>query len=142
MNIEFGGHVFQDVGIPVLWGDRAILQDNEGRISVINLAAQTPVPEIVASEPAPGVDYLPTTEGTRILGSEGVLYTFQSDPTRLHGVLLDLPDLEIDQNRITVGTNVFESNIISGSEVGLVITSTGIGMGASLPENLRKFVRR
>lgn len=142
MNIEFGGHSFHDVGIPVLWGDRAILQDKEGRISVINLAAPTPNPEIIASEPAPGVEYLPTTDGLRILSAERVLYTFQTEPSRLHGVLLDLPDLQIDKNRITVGTNVFESNIIGGSEVGLVITSTGIGMGAPLPENLRSFVRR
>jgi hypothetical protein len=141
MNIEFGGHVFQNVDIPVLWGDRAIFQDKEGLVSVIDVSQPTPTPEIIANEPAPGVDYLPTTEGLRILSGGSVLYMFQTEPARLHGVNLDLPDIVIDKSRITVGTNVFESNFISGAQVGLAITSSGMGMGAPLPENLRRHLR-
>ena len=63
MNLKMGSQVFRNVQIPLLWGTRVVVQDEEGRLSVIDLAGDTAKIEILGDKPAPGVAFLPTIDG-------------------------------------------------------------------------------
>ncbi len=63
------GEQFENVEIPLLWGTRAVIQDHEGLISVVDLEGDTARLEIVGDKPAPGVEFVPTLEGFQILSN-------------------------------------------------------------------------
>jgi len=140
MNIQMGNHVFHDVDIPILWGVRAVLQDKKGRISVINLEGEKAELEILGDKPAPNIEFEPSLDGFRIIKNGESLYNYNPDEKVLTGILLKLPECEIKDWRIRVGTNIFSGNVISGSGVGIIVTEKGIGMGAPLPKGLAKLL--
>jgi hypothetical protein len=50
MNLQMGDQVFVNVQIPLLWGEKAIIQDEHNRLSVLDLSgARTPI-ELFADE--------------------------------------------------------------------------------------------
>ncbi len=140
MNIRMGSQVFHNVDVPLMWGTRAILQDPTGRISVIDLSGPTAKTEIVGDEPAPGVEFTPTADGFKILDKGHPLYAYSRSENLLTGLGLELPDCQIKEGEIRVGSNVFQSNIVSGFGVGIAVTKHGIAMGAPLPEGLAELV--
>ncbi len=147
MNLNIAGNVFQNVTIPLLWGDRAIVQDRKGRISVIDLrggpaTSKKPiaVPEIIGDEPAPGVEYLPTESGFNIMRDGEVLYSFDAEDKLLRAGSLDLPEVQIGPSEIRVGGSIFQSNIIYGAAVGIVVDQDSIGIGARLPKGLAELM--
>ena len=54
------------------------------------------------------------------------------------GISLKLPECEIQEAGIRIGTNSFSGNTIMGFGVGIIVDETGFGMGVSLPEALAK----
>jgi hypothetical protein len=71
MDFRIRGQFFANVKVPVLWGSRAILQDQQGHLSIVNLEANRVVLEIIDDRPAARSNFTPTTEGYVILDAEG-----------------------------------------------------------------------
>jgi len=138
MNLRISGQSFQNVEIPVLWGERAVLVDPTGRVSVVNLGAPSARLEILGDEPAPGVAFRPFTGGLVIMESGADLYSFDRQERTLTSITLGLPEVRLEANAIVVGTNRFVGNRVSGFGVGIAITPSGIALGAPLPEGLAK----
>ena len=140
MNLRMGSHEFNDVEIPLLWGSRAIVQDRQGRLSVIDLAGQNPTLEILGDQPAPKIEYTPTVDGFVILSEGARLYSYHVDQKLLEGIGLDLPNCTIREDGILIGTNLLSGNIVGGSAIGVVVNERGIGLGAPMPPGLAQLV--
>jgi hypothetical protein len=140
MNLRMGGQVFRDVQIPILWGDRAVIQDRHGRLSVIDLSGEVAHVEILADEPAPGIEFRPRIDGVAILREGTELYSYDPREKLLISISLGLPECEISPQRTRVGTQQFIGNIISGHGVGIAVTRDEIRIGAPLPPRLAKLV--
>ena len=137
MNLRMGSQLFIDVQIPLLWGTRAILQDAEERMSIINLAGGRATLEVLEDEPAQGVPFGPSVEGFVIMDAEGTqLYKVSPTTKSITAITLNLLPVTISQDAIRVGTNTFQGNMVSGSDVGISVTENGIGLGSSLPPGL------
>ncbi len=140
MNLKMGSQRFVNVQIPLLWGTRAVVQDESGRLSVIDLTGDTAKLEILGDKPAPGVTFLPTIDGYTILYDDKQLYMYNPKEKTLTGIDLGLPECQIKPWEIRIGSNVFSGNIIAGSGVGIVVRESGMAMGAPLPSGLAKLV--
>lgn len=141
MRMKLGGSTFENVQVPVLWGTRAVLQDADGRLSVIDLAGSAARLEILGDKVARGVRFAPTSDGFRVLNADRqALYAYSPRDRRLTSESLGLPELEIQSSRILIGSNTFQSNLVSGFGVGIVVDENGIGIGAPLPPGLAALV--
>jgi hypothetical protein len=140
MNLKMGSQTFIDVQIPLLWGSRAVLQDQLGRLSVINLSGGASRLEIVGDKPAPGIEFLPSIDGYEILSKGKPIYRYDPEEKTLSSIDLGLPDCQVGRWQIRVGSNVFSGNTVIGSGVGIAVTEDGIAMGAPLPPGLAKLV--
>jgi hypothetical protein len=140
MQLTMGGQYFRDVQVPVLWGERAVIQDEDGRLSVIFLREREPVIEILGDMPGPNVDYLPTSSGFEIHKEGKPLYSY--DPARkvLRGITLSLPECEIAPMEIRVGSDHITGNTIEEAAVGIAITENAINMRVPLPQGLTPLV--
>ena len=138
MNIKIGTQVFYGLQIPILWGERAILQDKAGLLSVIDLGGTQARFEIIADEPAPDVSFRPQEGGFTIIENGIDLYSYDSTQKSLTGASLRLPSVAIAPYGIVVGGNLFSHNTFVGRGVGLAISNRGVQMGAALPPNLAK----
>lgn len=141
MKLNLGGSTFDNVKIPVLWGKRAVLQDSGGRLSVVDLSGSAARIEILGDKVAIGVRFSPTTDGFKVLTSTGqALYTYSPQSQRITSESLKLPELQITRSQIRVGTNTFQSNMVSGFDVGIVVEEHSISIGAQMPEGLAALV--
>lgn len=139
MDITIGGHRFYQVEIPLLWGVRAVLQDREQRISVIDLGGKDARLEILGDKPAPGVEYLPSISGFAIIVDGEPIYNYNLEEKLLSSIALEgLPDCQILLNGVIAGTNRFMGNMAVGSGVGLVIDENSTRFGVPLPEKLAR----
>jgi hypothetical protein len=140
MNITIGNDTFRDVEIPILWGERAVLQDKKSRITIINLSGDKAVIEVLGDKPAPDTKYLPTAEGFIILDNESPMYSYNPEKKLLIDLKSELQECQINPDGIRIGGSFFSGNLISGSAVGIAVTKDGIAIGAPLPKNLAKLV--
>lgn len=140
MNINFGSQLFQNIEVPLLWGNRAVLQDKAGGISIISLEGETAKIEVLGSKPAPNIAYEIVDNGYKIIDNEIELYVFYPEKNIISGLALKLPECEINDNEIRVGTSKFTGNTFYGFGVGIIVSENGVGMGAPLPEKLSKLV--
>lgn len=141
MRLQVGGSRFEDVAVPVLWGTRAILEDSSRRLSVVNLSGPVAVLEVLGGKVAQGAHFAPTAGGFKILDADGrAQYTFFEQERRITADSLQLPDIEITDNQIRVGTNVIQSNMVSGYGVGIAVEEQSISIGAPLPRGLAALV--
>ena len=140
MNLQMGGQVFRDVQIPFLWGERAVIQDRRGRLSIIDLSGEEARLEILADEPAPGIAFRPRIDGVVILSDNIELYTYNPRERILTSISLGLLELQISPSATRVGTNQFIGNIISGGGVGIAVTRDGIAFGGPVPPKLARLV--
>jgi hypothetical protein len=137
MDLEIGGNAFHNVIVPVLWGTRAVLQDSEGRLSVIDLRGDKAVLEIVGDKPAPNIEYVPMSGDVYEIMRDGKpVYMYTPHGRILWSTELELPSLEIGDDEVRVGSNVFRGSTVSGSEVGIAVTEQGSTMACPLPERL------
>lgn len=139
MNLSIGSQTFIDVQIPILWGTRAVTQDQDGRLSVMDLSGSVPRLEILGDKPAQGVEFLPTVDGFDILMHREGLYGYNPDEKILSDISLGLPDCQISRSQIRVGSNVFSDNTIAGAGVGILVAKDHISLGAPIPPNLARF---
>lgn len=141
MNINMGSQRFNNVDIPLLWGKRAIIQDKQGEVSIILLEGTEALIEVLGDKPAPNIQYELIEDGFKIMKDEKDLYSFDSKKHIITATSLNLPECEIQNNAIRVGTNIFSGNMVMGSGVGIFVDEQGgMGMGAPLPEGLAKLV--
>ena len=91
MNIRLGDQVLRDVQIPLLWGSRAISQDRQGQLSVVDLSEGIKI-EIIGDQPVPGVPTVPNGHGFDVLADGKPLYHYDPDQKKLKSIDLDLPD--------------------------------------------------
>ena len=140
MNLKMGSHIFSSVDIPLLWGKRAVIQDKQNRISIIDLGGRNARIEVLADAPAPGISFEPTFSGFKILENRLALYLYDPKEKRLENINLGLPDCEITPSGIRIGSNYFANNVIFGSPVGFAVTPQGIAIGASLPADLAQLI--
>jgi hypothetical protein len=137
MNFRLSGQFFADVKVPILWGSRAILQDQQGHLSIINLEGDTAVLEVIDDRPASRASFSPATEGFVILDAEGTeLYAFGPTTKSVTSALLRLPPITVGLRELRVGTNVFVGNMVAGLGVGIVVTEVALALGGSLPPGL------
>ena len=141
MNLEMGNQQFINVEIPLLWGNRAILQSNNGQISILLLEKDKTILEILDNKPAPNIQYELTEEGFKIVKNKKDIYSFDSKNKIISGLSSSLPECEINDTYIRIGTNIFSGNTVSGFGVGIFVDEQGgIGMGVPLPAELAKLV--
>lgn len=140
MNLRIGSQTFVDVQIPLLWGSRAVLQDEQGRLSVIDLGSDIAKLEIVGDRPAPGIGFLPSIDGFKILSNGEPVYSYNPEEKTLTMIASELPECQISQSRIRVGSSKFSGNVIVGFGVGIAVTEDRIAIGAPLPTGLAKLV--
>jgi hypothetical protein len=130
MRLQTGSQLFENVTIPLLWGTRAVLQDREDRLSVIDLSGPSARVEIVGNNPAEGVSFKPLVSGFSILADDQTeTYSFIADENRLTSTALNLPDVEIGRRSIRVGGNTFAGNMVSGFGVGIAVWERHFPMG-------------
>jgi hypothetical protein len=137
MNLNMGSQRFENVQIPLLWGKRAILEDEKKRISIISLDGPEARLEILGNKPAPKIKYELIEHGYKIFENDVELYSFDPEKKIITGLSLKLPECEIQASGIIIGTNRF-SGTVSGFGVGIVVDEHGMGIGAPLPEGLAK----
>lgn len=140
MKLNLGGQVFVGVQIPLLWGTRAILQDTETRLSVIDLSGKEAKIEILGDKPADGIEYSLNIDGFTILKNGNAIYKYCPADKLLSSIALNLPDCTITHREIKIGSSIFSGNMVVGSAIGIIVTENGIGMGAPLPPNLAKLI--
>ena len=139
MDIKLGDETLRNVEIPLLWGSRVVSQDREGRLSVVDLSEGIKV-EIIGDRPVAGVPIVAKGHGFDVFLDGRLLYHYDPEQKKLFGIDLDLPDCQIGTHFVRVGANTFGSNKVSGSEIGIVVTSTATWIGAQIPQELRPLV--
>src|ERR1700686_782038 len=103
MNLQMGSHVFLSVEVPVLWGTRAILQDPQGRLTIIDLAGERARVEVLDDEPAQGIPFAPRVDGFVLLAPEGTeLYKVNPTAKSISGISLELPPVTIAGDAIRI----------------------------------------
>jgi len=140
MNLRMGSQIFRSVQIPLLWGDRAVLQDSKGRLSVIDLSGPKARLEILADKPAEGTAFRPRIDGIVILRDGEELYAYNAREKVLSPIALQLPECQITPWTTRVGSNQFSGNLVSGFGVGIAVSGSGIAVGAPVPPGLAKLV--
>lgn len=140
MNLRMGSQTFLNVEIPLLWGERAVLQDQQGRLSVIDLGGEKAKLEIVGDEPAPGVSFVPIIDGFEVLSETVDLYSYHKKEKMLTSITLGLPDCKVCPGEIRVGSSVFSGGTVIGFGVGIAVSKNAVAMGASLPKGLADLV--
>jgi hypothetical protein len=135
-----GSQVYENVEVPMLWGVRAVIQDQKGRISVIDLSGDKARLEILGDVPAPEVEFRPRVDGFVILQHGRELYGYDPTQKLLTSIALGLPEVQISENLTRVGTNQFSRNRVSGHGVGIAVDPESISVGAPIPKGLAKLV--
>ena len=74
MNIRMGSQIYRDVQIPP-YGANAIIVDEHGRLSIVDLSGERARVEVLADEPAPGVGFRPELDGIVIVKDGTELYS-------------------------------------------------------------------
>ncbi len=142
MNLRMGNQVFMNVQIPLLWGERAILEDERHRISVLDLSGENACVELLADEPAPGVSFRPRVDGFVFLKDGVELYSYNPREKAISSIALGLPDVQIGASGTRIGGSLFSGNVVTGSPVGVAVSERGIAIGAPLPQKLARLTLR
>lgn len=140
MNLNMGGQRFEDVKIPLIWGKRAIIEDNTGLISIILLDGTKAVLEVLGNEPAPNIQYEVIEDGFKVINNGQELYSFDKERRVIKGLSQKLPECEIQSGGIRIGSNILSRKKATGFGVGVAVYEQRIVMGNSLPEGLARLV--
>lgn len=138
MNINFGSHRLIGVQIPLLWGVRAVFNDSKGRMSIASLEGESAKLEILGDLPAPGIPYEIIEDGYKILEGDTELYSFNPEKHIITGLSIKLPECEINDSKIRIGTNTISNSTFIGAPVAIFVTERGFGIGGPVPKELAK----
>ena len=136
MNISFGGQVFSQVQVPLLWGQRAIVAHSGGEFSVLDLSGVVARPEIVKNTPASGVEYVEREDGVVVFKDSTEAFFFSPSRSLFRDISTSLPDCEIRKDSIRVGRSTVGTSVISGFQVGIGVSERGLFIGGPLPDGL------
>ncbi|MYN45295.1 hypothetical protein GTP23_09490 [Pseudoduganella sp. FT93W] len=136
MNVSFGGQIFRQVQVPLLWGSRAVIGHPGGEFSVIDLSGVVARIEIVKNIPAPNIDYTEREDGVVIFKDLAESFFFSAPRGVFKDISGVLPDCEVYGDHIRVGNSNIRSAMISGFPVGIGVTESGLFLGGPLPQNL------
>jgi len=140
VDIRLGENTFVDVQIPLLWGSRAISQDRNGCLSVVDLSEGAIKVEIIGDKPVPGVPCMATGGGYDVLSDGDPLYHYNPVSKTLTSISLGLPTCQVGPGYVRVGGSLFSGNMMMGTGVGIAVTENGTQIGASLPPVLEALV--
>ncbi len=140
MDLIINSHSFQNIRIPVIWGERAIVQEPNTILSVIDIGDVMPALEILRNRPAPGISFLPTRSGFQVMRSPGDLYQFNVEERTFSTQTLGLADVQIDDFYIRVGTQVYPN--LDGFEAAgrLQVTPDDVKVGVPMPFALFRLI--
>lgn len=134
--MQFGSQILSNIKIPMLWGKRALISHPNNKISIIDLSGTKALPEIVADEPWLNIEFVEKEDGYIIFKDDEPQY-FYSPPRRIIRDLQgSLPECQITNNNIRIGSNTIGSSMITGFEVGIGIDENGFFIGGSMPSGL------
>jgi hypothetical protein len=142
MNLVLPNYSFHDAWIPVLWGDRAIVEERSGTLSVIAIENFFPSLEIVRDQPAPGVNFSIIWGGFQIMRFPNVIYQFNVREKLFTSQTLGLPEVQIAQSYVRVGAEIYPNFSNFDGLVGVQVTPNGVQVGALLPMPLMGLVER
>lgn len=140
MKLHIGGNYLMDVKIPLLWGQRAVIQDKQTRVSVIDLGSGEAILEILGDQPAKGIKARNTESGFEVIRDGEPLYNYSPNEKLLASIGLRLPQVRITPAGVWIGTNYIEGSMVVGSPVGIHVTEDGFSIGSPLPEGLAELV--
>jgi hypothetical protein len=136
MNFRLGSQNFSGVQIPLLWGTRAVLSHPTGALSVIDIGGESAFPEIVSDEPWKQVEYTEKEDGFVIYRGDKQAYFYSPSRKLFRDMMGALPECEISNNHIKIGTNKISGGMISGFGVGIGVSESGFFMGGPIPPGL------
>jgi hypothetical protein len=139
MDIRLGKLVLRDVQIPLLWGSRAISQDRDGHLTVMDMSQGVEI-EIMGDRPVPGVQTVAGEHGFDVLRKGKPLYHYDPEQKTLSSIDLDLPDCQVGQRFVRVGATTFGANTITGFEAAIMVTADATWVGAPLPPKLQRLL--
>jgi hypothetical protein len=140
MDLWIGDQTLRDVDVPLLWGSRAVIQHRNGKLSVVDLGTRPARLEILNDQPAPGVNFVPTIGGFRILSYPEGSYDFSPKEKTLTSWSGDLPLCQIEDRQIRVGTSVLGRGEPFGVGVGPRVTADQIAFQLGLPGELAELM--
>jgi hypothetical protein len=136
MDLWIGSQSLRDVDVTLLWGSRAIVQDRQGKLSVVDLSLRPARLEILRDRPAPGINFVPTIGGFRILSYPDGSYDYNPKDKILTSGAGDLPNCQIDGQFIRVGTSVLQRGEAFGVGIGPRVTADQIAFQLGLPQEI------
>jgi hypothetical protein len=139
VNLKIDNHTLENIRIPVLWGDRAIIQESNNRLSVIDTDGLNPTLEVLRNQPAPGIGFIPTMFGFQVLRSPDV-YEFKVRDRTFSTQTLGLPDVEIDEFYIRVGAEIYSNLRAIEPIVTLHVQSDHVDVGVPIPFPLFRLI--
>lgn len=140
MQARLGNHVFLNVGVPLLWGGRAVIEHSGGELSIIDLGGEKAIPEIVSDKPWVGVEYIEKEDGYLIYKENMASYFYSPIRKIIRDVSGGLPECEFGKDKIRIGTSTVSSSTIIGMGVGIGVTESGFYIGGPLPSGLANLV--
>lgn len=140
MDIRFGSQVFSGVQIPLLWGARAVIGHPGGELSIIDLSGDLAKPEIVSNTPWKGVEYSEKEDGFVIYSDGKPSYFFSPSRKIIRDLSGKLPECEITNEQVRIGTNTIRNSMIQGFQVGMGVTENGFFIGGSAPKGLAPLI--
>ena len=140
MHVRFGSQVFADVMIPVLWGKRAIVGHPSGKFSIIDLSESLARPEIVEDKPWRNVKFSEKEDGFVIFRDNTREYFFSPARKLIRDMNGALPECEISDESIRIGSNTIQGGTVSGFQVGVGISENGFFIGGPVPAELAELV--
>ena len=140
MDLNINSHSFQNIRIPLIWRERAIVQEPNKIMSVINIGDFLPNLEILRNRPAPGINFLLTWSGFQVMRFPRDLYEFNVRERTFTTQTLGLPDVQIDDFYIRVGTLVYPN--LDGFEAAgrLQVTPDDVKVGVPMPFALFRLI--
>jgi hypothetical protein len=126
----------------VLWGDRAIIQEPNRALSVVNIGGIWPAFEILRDRPAAGIGFLPTWSGFQIMESSGDRYEYNVRDRTFTTQTLGLPEVQIDDFYLRAGSEVYPNYEGYGDLIGIHVISDEVKIGVPLPFALFRLVDR
>jgi hypothetical protein len=134
------GQVFVNVKIPILWGKRAVIGHPSGKLSVIDLGDAKARPEIVNDLPWVQIQYSESEDGYVIFKDATAVYFYAPPRKLLRDLSGSLPECQLLNDTIRVGTSEVSGNVVSGSPVGIGISEAGFSIGGPMPAGLAELV--
>ncbi|EKO3487582.1 hypothetical protein M3924_003251 [Vibrio fluvialis] len=138
MKFKLGTADFYNVYIPLLWGKKAVLSHDDGKLSIIDLSGSEAELQVMADEAWVGIEYSEKEDGIEIFERGEKSYFYSPSRNLLRDLKGKLPECELGKNNIRIGTNTISGSTVSGFGVGIGVSEDGFFIGGPVPEGLAK----